>query len=52
MPIKPDETTLGAYKAMESNPNYGKDVLTAVINETPMLKDALLQAGLVEEVKE
>lgn len=50
MPIKPDEITLGAKKAMEQNPDYGKDVLRVVINETPELRAALLEQGLIKEV--
>lgn len=50
MPTKPTATVINADKAMRENPNFGKDVLEAVINETPELKDALLKAGLVEEV--
>lgn len=51
MPIKPSATERGAYEAMRKNPNYGRDALEAIINETPELKEALLKAGLVEEVK-
>lgn len=49
MPTKPDN--LKAYEAMKKNPNFGKDALEAIINETPTLRDALLKAGLVTEVK-
>lgn len=52
MPIKPSATERGAYEAMRKNPNYGRDALEAIINETPELKEALLKAGLVVEVKE
>lgn len=52
MPIKPSAVEVGAYEAMKKNPKYGKDAMEAIINETPMLKDALLAAGLVEEVKD
>lgn len=51
MPIKPNEITMGAAKAMEQNPDFGKDALRTVINETPDLKNALLQAGLIKEVE-
>lgn len=51
MPTKPTTTELKAAAAMRKNPNFGKSVLEAIINETPVLKDALLKAGLVEEIK-
>lgn len=51
MAIKPTAAELGAAKAMESNPNFGKDCLEAIINETPQLRDALVAEGLVEEIK-
>ena len=50
MPTKPNATVLGAMSAMEKNPDFGKDALEAIINETPELSEALLKAGLVEEV--
>lgn len=49
MPTKPDETTKGAYNAMRENPNFAKDALRATINETPELRNALLEAGLIKE---
>lgn len=51
MPTKPSAVELGAHKAMQQNPNFAKDVLRAIINETPELSDALLKAGLVKEVE-
>ena len=48
MPKKPDKMTIDASKK-KLDP---KAVLSAVINETPELRDALLEAGLVEEIKE
>lgn len=50
MPTKPTTAEKNAAKVMKSNPNFGKDALEAIINETPVLHDALLQAGLVKEV--
>ncbi len=51
MATKPSAEELGAAEAMRQNPNYGKDVLEAIINETPELAQSLLAQGLVEEVK-
>lgn len=51
MPSKPTPTVINADKTMKSNPQFGKDTLEAVINDVPELRDALLKAGLVEEVK-
>lgn len=48
MPKKPEKKVIEASKK-NLDP---RAVLSAVINETPELKDALLQAGLVEEIKE
>lgn len=48
MPKKPDKYTIDASKA-KIDP---RAVLNVVINETPELRDALLAAGLVEEIKE
>lgn len=48
MPKKPDKITIEASKK-KLDPHA---VLSAVINETPELRDALLEAGLVEEIKE
>jgi hypothetical protein len=53
MPTKPDNAVMGAYENMTkaNKAEYGKQALEAIINETPVLRDGLLAAGLVEEVK-
>ncbi len=51
MPTKPSAVELGAAEAMRKNPDYAKDALEAIINETPELAEALLAEGLVEEVE-
>lgn len=48
MPKQPDKITIEASKK-KLDP---RAVLSAVINETPELRDALLKAGLVEEIKD
>lgn len=50
MPTKPDKTTMNAAKVMRDNPNFSRDAVLAIINETPLLKEELLKAGLVKEV--
>lgn len=51
MPTKPSAVERGAAEAMRKNPDFAKDALEAIINETPELRDALLAKGLVKEVK-
>lgn len=48
MPIKPTQDVIDAHKK-KLDP---RAVLNTIINETPILKDELLKAGLVQEVKE
>lgn len=48
MPKKPEQNIINASKA-KIDP---RAVLSAIVNETPELRDALLNAGLVEEIKE
>ncbi len=50
MPTKPDKETLDAANTMKNDPDFAKSVLTAIINETPQLRDALVREGLVKEV--
>lgn len=49
---KPTQYELNAHKIMQKDPDFGKNVLRTIINETPELKASLLEAGLVYEVKE
>lgn len=46
MPRKPDSTTIDAARA-KLDP---REVLQVIVNETPELRDALLDRGLVKEV--
>lgn len=50
MATKPSEKTRKAYKKYKSNPNFGKDTLRTIINETPILKSSLIEAGLVNVI--
>ena len=47
MPTKPDMKTLNAHKAMKANPEFAKQMLKTIINETPELKEPLLARGLI-----
>lgn len=51
MPVKPNATEIAAAKAVSADPEFGKHVLEAVINDNDELRAALVGAGLVEEVK-
>lgn len=48
MPKKPDSITIEASKK-KLDPHA---VFTVIINETPELREPLLAAGLIEEIKE
>lgn len=41
-----------AYQVMQENPNFGHDAVEAIINDCPDLAQALVNAGLAEEVTE
>lgn len=47
MPVKPDKKLM---EKARKNIDPKKAVLT-IINETPVLRDGLLAAGIIEEVK-
>lgn len=47
MPTKPDQMTLNAHKNMKSNPDFAKQMLKTIINETPELREPLLARGLI-----
>lgn len=49
MPTKPKQAELKAAEYARKNPDFAKDALRAIINETPELRDALLARGLVKE---
>lgn len=50
MAVKPNEKVLKAFENRKKNPNFAKDTLRTIINETPALKTALVEAGLVTVV--
>ena len=51
MPIKPDQSVIAAYDTARKDPQFAKHAMEAIINETPELRDALIEKGLVEEVR-
>lgn len=50
MPTKPNPEVLQAYDKFKNDPKFSHDVLEAIINDNPMLRQALINKGLVEEV--
>lgn len=50
MPTKPDSEVMQAYDKFKNDPHFSHDTLEAVINDNPMLRQALINKGLVEEV--
>lgn len=50
MPTKPDPEVMQAYDKFKSDPHFSHDTLEAIINDNPMLRQALIGKGLVEEV--
>lgn len=51
MPTKPTEEVINSYDSLKDPNAFGHDALESVINGIPQLRDALLDAGLVEECK-
>lgn len=50
MPTKPNSEVMHAYDKFKNDPNFSHDTLEAIINDNPMLRQALINKGLVEEV--
>lgn len=50
MPTKPNPEVLHAYDKFKDDPKFSHNVLEAIINDNPMLRQALINKGLVEEV--
>ena len=51
MPTKPNPEVMQAYDKFKNDPKFSHDVVEAVINDNPTLRQALIDAGLVEEVR-
>ena len=50
MPTKPDTEVMQAYDKFKNDPHFSHDTLEAIINGNLMLRQALINKGLVEEV--
>ncbi len=50
MPTKPNPEVLHAYDKFKNDPKFSHDTLEAIINDNPMLRQALINKGLVTEV--
>lgn len=50
MPTKPNSEVMHAYDKFKNDPHFSHDVLEAIINDNPMLRQALINKGLVKEV--
>lgn len=50
MPTKPSPEVMKAFDKFKNDPKFSHDVVEAVINDNPMLRQGLIDAGLVKEV--
>lgn len=50
MPTKPNSEVMQAYDNFKNDPHFSHDTLEAIINDNPMLRQALINKNLVEEV--
>lgn len=51
MPTKPTPEVMQAYDKFKDDPEFSHDVVESIINDNPMLRQGLIDAGLVEEVR-
>lgn len=51
MPTKPDPEVMRAYDKFKDDPEFSHDVVESIVNDNPTLRQALIDAGLVEEVR-
>lgn len=51
MPTKPNAEVMQAYDKFKDDPKFSHDVVEAIINDNPMLRQGLIEAALVEEVR-
>lgn len=50
MPTKPTPEVMQAFDKFKDDPKFSHDTLEAIINDNPMLRQALIDKGLVKEV--
>lgn len=51
MPTKPDPVVMQAYDKFKDDPKFSHDVVESIINANPTLRQGLIDAGLVKEVR-
>lgn len=51
MPIKPTTEVMQAFDKFKDDPKFSHDVVESIINDNPTLRQGLIDAGLVEEVR-
>ena len=51
MPTKPALEVMEAFDKFKDDPKFSHDVVEAIINDNPTLRQRLIDAGLVEEVR-
>lgn len=51
MPTKPTPEVMEAFDKFKDDPKFSHDVVEAIINGNPTLRQVLIDAGLVEEVR-
>lgn len=51
MPTKPNPEVMQAYDKFKDDPKFSHDAVESIINDNPMLRQGLIEAGLVEEVR-
>lgn len=51
MPTKPTSEVMQAFDKFKGDPKFSHDVVESIINDNPMLRQGLIDAGLVKEVR-
>lgn len=51
MPTKPNVEVMQAYDKFKDDPEFSHAVVECIINDNPTLRQGLIDAGLVEEVR-
>lgn len=51
MPTKPNAEVMRAFDKFKDDPEFSHDVVESIINDNPTLRQGLIDAGLVEEVR-
>lgn len=51
MPTKPNAEVMQAFDKFKDDPKFSHDVVESIINDNPTLRQGLIDADLVEEVR-